>query len=85
MMVDQYEDEKLSKAQRDYINERIEKKINEYGHDRTEILRIQHEFKYLDSIVDPEWGYKHKEKHEKPPAWTGYKKYGPYSIRIRKT
>ena len=81
--VDRAEDKTLHPDIRKKWDKKIDERIHWGGHESDKFLKIRKEFEKLDAAVNPEWSYKYKKKHEKPPAWTGYKKYGPYSTRLK--
>ena len=83
LWVDRAEDPKRHPDKRKYWNDKVDERIKWGGWETDRIKKIQKEFKTLDAVVDPQWGYKHKKKHLKPPKWTGYTEYGSYTARIR--
>lgn len=82
-MVLQLKDKNIPLPQRNYIDKLIDEKIKRWGNKRDEILKIKREFKKLDEIADIAWRHRYNKKHEKPPKWSGYTKYGPHTSRIR--
>lgn len=74
----------LHPDQRKYISDEIDKRLSSrYERQHYKAKKIRKEFARLDAAADMGWRDKHRKKHEKPPIWTGYKKYGPYTARIR--